>query len=213
MKPSKQVAAVVAVVALVSAGIAAVGAIAARGPAQQPPMGGMGMGGMGMGGMGMGGMHVTSERDYLAEMIPHHQEAIDAAKVLRDKSGRAVMRGFAKDIIATQEAENAQMRTWLQTWYAGVPSVPYEPMMRDLTKLSGDALDRAFLEDMIPHHHMAVMMSQQLINHGLVEHADVTPFARKIRDTQRAEIRTMQSWRRDWFGEGGGGMGMRMGMR
>jgi uncharacterized protein (DUF305 family) len=72
-------------------------------------------------------------------------------------------------------------------------------MMRDLSQLRGDALDRAFLEDMIRHHMMAVMMSQQLLNRQLVEHRDVRPFAESIRDTQTAEIRTMQQWLRDWF--------------
>jgi uncharacterized protein (DUF305 family) len=79
-------------------------------------------------------------------------------------------------------------------------AVRYEPMMRDLSALSGDALDQAFLEDMIPHHMMAVMMSQQLLNARLVVHPEVAPFAASIRDTQRREIQMMSAWLREWFG-------------
>jgi uncharacterized protein (DUF305 family) len=82
-------------------------------------------------------------------------------------------------------------------------------MMRDLTGLRGDALDKAFLDDMIPHHMAAVMMSQQLLTGNLAEHPEVEPFARTIRDTQRAEIMQMHGWLADWFGESG--MGSMMG--
>ncbi|WP_433429297.1 DUF305 domain-containing protein [Nonomuraea sp. CA-141351] len=47
------------------------------------------------------------------------------------------------------------------------------PQMRDLSRLSGDALDETFLQDMIPHHMVAVMMSQQLLASGRAEHPEV----------------------------------------
>ena len=139
-----------------------------------------------------------SEFDYLTRMIPHHEEAIATAVILQRGTERQDVRAFAASIIRTQSAEVEQMRTWLATWYPGRETrVPYEPMMRDLTGLSGDALDRAFLEDMIPHHMMAVMMSQQLIMRDLAVNAAVVPFAANIRDTQRGEIQMMTSWLRE----------------
>lgn len=147
------------------------------------------------------GMRVESEFDYLAGMIPHHREAIAAAKVLARGTERQAMRAFAAAIVTTQTAEVRRMASWLSEWYPGrEASVAYDPMMRDLGGLSGDALDRAFLEDMIPHHMMAVMMSQQLVWRRLAEHDRVVPFARGIRDTQHAEIRTMAGWLARWFG-------------
>lgn len=147
------------------------------------------------------GMHVESEFDYLAGMIPHHQEAIAAAKLLAKRTERQAMRDFAAGIVTTQTAEVRRMTRWLSEWYPGRdPSVDYDPMMRALDGLTGDALDRAFLEDMIPHHMMAVMMSQQLVWRRLAEHAPVVPFARGIRDTQHEEIRTMSGWLARWFG-------------
>ena len=157
------------------------------------------------------GMRVASEFDYLAGMIPHHGEAIAAAKVLARSTERQEMRDFAAAIVTTQTAEVQQMARWLSEWYPGRdPSIDYEPMMRNLEGLSGDALDRAFLEDMVPHHMMAVMMSQQLLWRRLAQHGPVVPFAKGIRDTQHAEIGTMSGWLAEWFGISAMG-GMRAG--
>jgi uncharacterized protein (DUF305 family) len=156
--------------------------------------------GGGMGGAGMPAA-VASEFDYLAGMIPHHEEAITAARILQRDTERQEVRAFAAAIIETQSAEVDQMKSWLAAWYPGRDiGVVYQPMMRDLMGLTGSALDRAFLNDMIPHHMVAVMMSQQFVMRNLAEHADVIPFAGNIRDTQHAEIQMMSRWRRVWFG-------------
>jgi uncharacterized protein (DUF305 family) len=160
-----------------------------------------GAGSSGTGAMPGMGMAVASEFDYLTRMIPHHDEAIATARMLQQGTERQEMRGFAASIIDTQSAEVQQMKEWLAVWYPGRDThASYEPMMRDLTGLSGSALDRAFLEDMIPHHMMAVMMSQQLLASSLPRHDTVNPFARNIRDTQRNEIQMMSAWLREWFG-------------
>lgn len=176
---------------------------ASMNPVGPSPMAGqVGSGGT-IGNMHGGGMgaQVESEFDYLVQMIPHHEEAIAAATVLERDTQRQEMRSFAVSIIETQTAEVEQMRAWLAVWYPGRDRrVSYEPMMRELTGLAGNALDRAFLDDMIPHHMMAVMMSQQFVSARLANHPEVIPFATNIRDTQRAEIHTMAAWLRDWFG-------------
>jgi len=162
------------------------------------PMSQMGPGGMGGAGMAAA---VASEFDYLAGMIPHHEEAIATARILQRGTERQEMRAFAAAIIETQSTEVDQMKSWLAAWYPGRDiRVVYQPMMRDLVGLTGNALDRAFLNDMIPHHMMAVMMSQQFVMRNLAEHADVIPFAGNIRDTQHAEIQMMSAWLRAWFG-------------
>ncbi len=169
---------------------------------------------------GMAAM-VDSEFDYLVDMIPHHQEAIDNAQLLVDYSDRPEMRDFGQAIIDTQSAEIVRMEAWLDEWYPQADTTSdYEPMMGDLTSLRGDELDREFLETMIPHHMMAVMMSQQLVRGSLAEHAELVPFAENIRDVQRSEIHQMRGWLSDWFDiesahgsmGSGGGMGPGHGM-
>ena len=94
----------------------------------------------------------------------------------------------------TQSAQIELMEGWLAEWYPGErAATAYEPMMRDLSGLSGDTLDRIFLEDMIGHHMAAVMMSQQLLVRGLDEHAEVADLAGQIRDEQMDEIAWMRA--------------------
>lgn len=166
---------------------------------------GFGMMGPGMMGPGMmDAMHVSieSEHDFLTHMIPHHQEAVDTAIYLRDNTERPEMKRFAEDIIKTQSVEIEQMTAWLETWYPHEQhSVEYQPMMRNLENLKGAALDRAFLQDMIPHHMSAVMMSQHLLAQGLAEHEEVAALAGSIRDSQRNEIHMMMQWLAAWDGE------------
>lgn len=153
-----------------------------------------GFGMMGPGMMDAMQVDIESELDFLTHMIPHHQEAVATAVYLRDNSERPEMKGFAEEIIETQSAEIAQMKDWLETWYPDEQySVDYQPMMRNLENLEGNALDRAFLEDMIPHHMTAVMMSQQLLARGLSEHEEVATLATIIRDSQRNEIQNQPS--------------------
>jgi uncharacterized protein (DUF305 family) len=164
----------------------------------------------------MHGFTVATEFEYLATMVRHHEEAVAAAAVLQ-RSERAQMRAFGESIVETQTAQIDQMDTWLARWYPGrATEVDYQPMMRDLSSLSGDSLDRVFLQDMIGHHMMAVMMSQQLLVHGAADHDEVNRLARAIRDEQHAEIVQMRRWLTDWFDSTwaappGWGMGRGMG--
>ena len=168
---------------------------------QQP--GWQGSGGMMFGGMhGLHGMRAASEGVYLAEMVAHHEEAVAAAQQLQ-RSPRGEMREFGDAIVASQSAQIDQMQQWLADWYPDRDErADYRPMMRDLTGLSGDRLDRVFLQDMIWHHMAAVMMSQQLLVRGSAEHDEVEALAEDIRDEQHAEIFQMQQWLREWFGVG-----------
>jgi len=169
----------------------------------QNPSGGMiGSGMMNSEVMDSGMMHATieSEHDFLVHMIAHHEEAVSSATVLKANTDRNEMKNFADDIIKTQTAEIEQMKIWLDTWYPNQEhQVDYQPMMRDLTNLKGDAVDQAFLQDMIFHHMDAVMMSQQLITSGYADHQEIIPFAQTIRDTQRNEIHKMRNWLAEWF--------------
>lgn len=154
----------------------------------------------------------ASEPDYLVEMIAHHQEAVEAAGELA-RSDRPEMRELGESIVESQTDQIEQMQAWLADWYPDVSTdAQYRPMMRDLADLSGDRLDLVFLQDMIGHHMVAVMMSQHLLWQG-TDHEEVTDLARSIRDDQHAEIIQMQGWLSDWFDvDWGPGMGMGMGM-
>lgn len=153
-----------------------------------------------MGGGMAGSWTADDEAGFLREMVAHHREAIDMAGELA-RSDREAMRDLGASIVVSQTAQVEQMEAWLDEWYADEPAdTAYEPMMRDLSGLSGDRLDRTFLEDMVGHHMAAVMMSQRLLAHGGTEHDEVAELARTIRTEQVREIRWMSERLSTWFG-------------
>jgi uncharacterized protein (DUF305 family) len=138
-------------------------------------------------------MMVSSEREFLTGMIPHHQEAVDTAQEVLARGGSTPeIRTLATEIIAAQEAEIALLKEWYLAWYgeAYAADDSYQPMMRDLSPLSGAALDKQFLEDMIPHHKGAIMMAESV--RPYITKQEITDLANAIMTTQTTEIELMQ---------------------
>jgi len=145
-------------------------------------------------GMGHMGMTVTSEREFIEGMIPHHQEAIDTAgEVLERGATTPEMKGLTEGIIVAQKAEIENMKNWYEAWY-GVSyqdTDDYDSMMRDLSDLSGVEIDRAFLQDMIMHHMGAIMMARSV--QPYVEHQELENLTKAVIETQSKEIQQMRN--------------------
>lgn len=142
-------------------------------------------------------MTVKSEREFLEGMIPHHQEAVDTAKeVLARGATTPEIKQLVEAIVVAQEKEIAMMKEWYQSWYGSAyveTPEAYQPMMRDLSTLSGIELDRVFLEDMVMHHMGAVMMAQSV--KAYIEHPEMAALTEAIIATQMEEIQLMEKLR------------------
>lgn len=155
------------------------------------------MGDRSMEGAGMGQMMhmmVTSEKSFIEEMIPHHQEAVDTAKEVIARGGTTPeVKTLVENIVTAQEKEIADMKQWYETWY----DTPYQdkgtykPMMRDLASLSGAELDKAFLSDMVRHHMGAIRMARSVLPY--IEHDEMKQLTSAIVTTQSEEITLMRS--------------------
>ncbi len=191
---------VVGLVGVLIGGIAGYSLGASRLGAPRSGMHMMSGGGM----MRDGEMRGASDQHFIIQMIPHHEGAIEMAKLALDRSKKPEILSLAEAIIAAQQTEIDEMRSWYKAWYGGSPPEGGMGMhMRGMTgdtaaleKLSGEAFDREFLQQMIPHHEMAIMMAQMIRDSGRNE---MRQLAENIISSQAREIEMMRGWLTSWY--------------
>ena len=146
------------------------------------------------------------EQSFLQQMIQHHRSGIEMAKLVSNHTTRAELREFATKMIATQQQEIDQMTGWLTSWFQASPKevaneAADKEMRMHMSMLSGkkDAdFDKAFLEMMPKHHHMAVEMCEQAEKKAT--HPELKEAAAKTAKDQQQEIKQLKDWAQSWFG-------------
>src|SRR5215208_4621855 len=133
----------------------------------------MGHGPMGMGSKGMARQMVMengkySDKAFIDAMVPHHQGAIEMARVALKNAEHEEIKELSHNIISSQQAEIEELKSIKQEEY-GTSEVPMEmsqEQMRGMGMMNPERLahsepfDRAFIDAMIPHHQSAIEMAQ-----------------------------------------------------
>jgi len=57
------------------------------------------------------------DKTFIAEMILHHQGAIDMANMAMNKAQHQEIKDLSKAIVSAQTSEIAQMKLWQEQWY------------------------------------------------------------------------------------------------
>jgi len=156
-----------------------------------------------------GAAEAPYDLQFLDTMIVHHQGAIDMARLAATKAGHDELKNLSKEIITTQQAEIDQMKKMRDERFAGAASAVNndlvgmkEGMARmDMTKLkslSGTEFDIEFIDQMVPHHLGALIMSNDAIRKS--ENNDLKILAETILKAQGPEITKMNEWKKAWTG-------------
>jgi len=172
-------------------------------------------GGIGPGGMMGSSMMGNMDRHFIEQMIPHHDDAIIMAEIALLQAEHAEIKTLAENIRRTQGEENAKMREWYKSWYGtdvpedslsgsmGGGMMMHGGMMGDATDIktleNAKPFDKEFIEQMIPHHQMAIMMATMLLQG--TDREEMKTLAQAIIDAQSREIDQMRSWYSSWYGK------------
>ncbi len=161
------------------------------------------------------------DRAFVRQMIPHHMMAVMMAKIAQDKAEHTELSDLADAVIDTQTSEISELeaiakRLDVETHGMGGDGSMHDGNMADDAKTLGltvdqmgmsmdmsalrtaDPFDRAFIDDMTPHHEGAIAMAKAQLAAG--QDADLRQLSTAIVRAQAAEIADMAKWRLDWYG-------------
>ncbi|MFB8035532.1 DUF305 domain-containing protein [Streptomyces sp. NPDC056004] len=143
---------------------------------------------------------------FAQQMIPHHQQAIEMAKLADGRAADPEIKKLATAIEKAQDPEIDTMKGWLTSWGKPLPSSSMGDMpgmdhgsampgmmsgkdMSDLAAAKGKDFDKKFAQLMIGHHQGAVTMAEDEQKNG--DNAEAKKLAGAVVTAQTAEIEQM----------------------
>ena len=144
------------------------------------------------------------DKAFVDGMVPHHQAAVDMAKVELQKGQDPQVKALAQTIADSQTKEIGQMRSIAQRIGAPTPQmewstpmgtvmgIPISMVMSRMGTMVASApnTDRAFLQMMIPHHASAITMANEESKNGGDQ--QLKTLGQSIVSSQAKEIGEMQ---------------------
>ncbi|HEX3821280.1 MAG TPA: DUF305 domain-containing protein [Candidatus Sulfotelmatobacter sp.] len=164
----------------------------------------------------------AADVEFMQGMIHHHAQAVEMTAMIPSHTQNKDLRSLGARISISQTDEIKFMKRWLAARGESVPNpmpdaagremsnmpgmdMPHETMkmmpgmltpqqMDALRKAKGAEFDRLFLTGMIQHHNGALTMVKALFDTaGAGQDAELFDFATDADNTQRAEIRIMET--------------------
>ena len=148
---------------------------------------------------------------YVADMLAHHEGALNMAEQAQAVTAHEEIRRLAGDITRSQGLEIAKMKQWQRDWgYTPATSAGHGShngvgmdmggdmveMQNRLIDLSGEAYDKEFLKQMILHHEQAIEMSQHANQNA--KHQEIKDLASEVISAQEKEVGQMKQWQKNW---------------
>ncbi|OPF78831.1 DUF305 domain-containing protein [Streptomyces antioxidans] len=144
-------------------------------------------------------------------MIPHHQQALEMARLADGQASNARIKSLAGRIEKAQDPEIVTLKSWLKGWgrpekapSSEMPGMHHdaggkgtmegmmsEEDMRKLKAAKGPAFDRAFASMMIDHHKGAIAMAKDEKKNG--RNAKAKKLADDVVKNQSSEVATLRT--------------------
>lgn len=149
------------------------------------------------------------DRMFIEGMVPHHESAINMAKMALEKSRRNEIKELSNSIIKSQSEEIMKMKQWYKVWFGaelsksamGGSKMMSGGMMGSVMDNSSLAnasdFDKEFLTQMTTHHRMAIMMAQMMLSG--TKCPEMKQLGQDIIAAQTKEINQMQTWYKAWY--------------
>jgi uncharacterized protein (DUF305 family) len=148
-----------------------------------------------------------AEVRFLRDMIVHHQQAIEMARLGPERAAALDVKRIADRIAASQTPEIEAMNTWLRTHgqptvdpahaghesHDGMPGMATPAQLDALRAATGTAFDALFLQLMITHHEGALTMAGEIQLKG--KDPRIQEIADEVIAVQSAEINRMRAIR------------------
>jgi uncharacterized protein (DUF305 family) len=187
-------------------------------------------------GCGMSAMSSTAastktapfDQQFIDMMVPHHEGAIEMARIAEQRSQRPEIRQMASDILRTQASEIEQMKAWRKTWFGSdqTPTMSKMPMVDGMqmpaegghTKHSGSGsssqtMDMAADVEKLrtaPEPFDRAFIGAMIPHHqdaieaskaaaSRAQREEIKALAREIVDGQQREVDALRQWRQSWF--------------
>ncbi len=156
----------------------------------------------------------SADVQFMQGMILHHAQAVDMTAMIPSHTQNKDLHSLGARISSSQSDEIKLMKRWLaargESAQKAIPKMPGMDMSHDtmalmpgmltpqqmeaLQKAKGAEFDRLFLVGMIQHHNGALTMVKDLFDTaGAGQDAELFTFATDADNTQRAEIRIMET--------------------
>jgi uncharacterized protein (DUF305 family) len=146
---------------------------------------------------------------FIAEMIPHHESAIEMAEIALDRTQHPEIQQLARAIIDSQSAEIESLESAHERLFGepvsaadhgtlGLSEAEMGLHGQEHTLAEAKPFDREFIDMMVPHHQGAIRMARIELAQG--QDPELERVAEAIIEAQSREIEEMNSWRQDWYG-------------
>jgi uncharacterized protein (DUF305 family) len=173
---------------------------------------------------GMEMQQVEFDQMYIDMMLPHHGSIVALAQVAIPLLEDPRLQEIAQNIIDTQTAEQAKLEVLRSEWYGSPEPAPMDDAMMSMmmeampgmgaaeeqmqimdaqwqiqTFCAADNYDLSFIDQVIPHHQMAIDASGFALEQAV--HPEIADIAQEVIDAQQAEIDELEMIRTELTGE------------